>query len=236
MDGKQQEDGYVLALETSGAIGSVALGWRGDCLGSRVFSKPRAHVRELFPAIDELCEEHGAAPKDISQIHVSAGPGSFTGLRLGVTAARALASVTGAKIVAVPTLEVIAQNAGEVDAPPDTVVVILDAKRHNVYAATFELSNGRYIPIDESREVSPAEYLRGRDAGCAVLGEGVRQHREAVQSSSLRVLPESLFRPRAETVFALGTNLARKGKFVDPLLFVPVYIRLPEAEEKWSRR
>jgi tRNA threonylcarbamoyladenosine biosynthesis protein TsaB len=239
-----------LAIETSSASGSVAIGRGRNLLGAHRFSQPRAHALEFLPSIDRLCRTHGVQPAEIARVLVSAGPGSFTGLRIGITAARTLALATGACIVALPTLEVIAQNAVDLPAPPPTVCVILDAKRARVYAATFALESlseprtsvradsphPQYVAVDNPREADPRTYLATQRSDCAVLGEGVSYHQAAVSGSGLRVLAKELFAPRVETVYRLGFERASRGLFVAPRDLVPVYIRPPEAEEVWAAR
>src|ERR1043166_5745410 len=235
----------ALAIETSSASGSVAVGRGAEVLGVRCFTRPRAHAVEFLPSIDELCREHRIAPAEIGLVFVSAGPGSFTGLRIGITAARTLALANGAKIVALPTLEVIAQNALDLSDAPQCVCVVLDAKRARVYTACFALSEARngtdgkyakYVPMDAPREADPAAYLASQPRECAVLGEGVPYHQAAVSNSGLRILPPELFPPRVETVYRLGFARAMRGEFVPSRDLVPVYIRPPEAEEVWVAR
>lgn len=286
---------HALAIETSAALGGVCLGVGGVVIATRTFSAPRRHATELVPAIRDLCATRGVAPGDIQEVYVSAGPGSFTGLRIGISVARMIALASGARLVAAPTLEVIAQNAlddrgaaadetlgsqrpvprdpdaahaaGEEPAqptadtspsadiapsppnalpvpatPPQRVVVILDAKRSNVYAGVFELADrtsrlaGRYKPITTPAEIAPARLFASVQCPCAVLGEGVCQHAAAVNESELEILPYSTFAPRAETVFRLGFEKARRGEFTPARDLVPHYIRAPEAEEKWNRK
>ena len=241
----------ALAIETSSASGSVAVGRGTAMLGARRFTQRRAHAAEFLPSIEALCREHGIAPDDIAHVFVSAGPGSFTGLRIGITAARTLALAVGAKIVALPTLEVIAQNALDLPDALPRVCVVLDAKRARVYTATFALSESplvesrvgwatsvamRYLPSDSPREAEPAAYLAAQPRGCAVLGEGVLYHQAAVNGCGLQVLPKDLFPPRVETVYHLGAERAAEGLFVPPRDLIPVYIRPPEAEEVWAAR
>jgi tRNA threonylcarbamoyladenosine biosynthesis protein TsaB len=252
----------ALAIETSSASGSVAVGRGSVMLGARRFTQLRAHAAEFLPSIESLCREHDIAPDEIAHVFVSAGPGSFTGLRIGVTAVRTLALAVGARVVALPTLEVIAQNALESAGPPPQVCVILDAKRSRVYTAAFALSEPptteredsesrlhraaplggwavdrrRYVAIDSPREADPVDYLAGLPRDCAVLGEGVLYHRVAVDKSGLAVLAEEMFAPRVETVYGLGAERAAQGLFVPPRDLIPVYIRPPEAEEVWAAR
>jgi tRNA threonylcarbamoyladenosine biosynthesis protein TsaB len=225
-----------LAVETSGRIGSVALGIGPAVLETRTFSTPLRHAAELLPTVDRLCQDRDVKPDAIEEVYVSGGPGSFTGLRIGVTFARALALACGAKVVRVPTLKVIAQNALEAPPPPTTLAVVLDAKRRRVFAAPFALDSGAYAPTREPAELDPDVFFATLPRGCAVLGEGLAYHSEAVERAGLRLLPEALNRPRAEIVHRIGYREARNGRYDDTATLIPIYIRRPEAEEVWERR
>lgn len=230
----EQANISVLALETSGRVGSVALGAGDSLVEARTFEAANSHGVELLPTVASICSRAGLTPDAIRQVYVSAGPGSFTGLRVGVTFAKALAFATGAKVVCVPTLAVIAANALDLSDPPPRVVPVLDAKRKRVYAAAFELRAGGYEPIDEPLERDPAEYL-AKQGPAGVLGEGVAIHRTVLEvTQGVTILPESLHRARAENVLALGRKLAAAGQFTDIGKLVPTYIRLPEAVERWK--
>ena len=100
----------ALAIETSGRIGSVAVAQDGVVLAEETFPHGLKHAAGLVPMIDRLCSGAGWRPADVQEIYVSVGPGSFTGLRVGVTVAKTLAFATGARIVAVPTVEVLTRN------------------------------------------------------------------------------------------------------------------------------
>ncbi len=241
------DPGYALAFETSSAVGSVALGRGAEVLESRTLSRPRAHapsaarpvslVATLFlPTIKALCEAHQVEPTHIERVYVSVGPGSFTGLRMGVTAARMIALGVGARVVGVPTLEVIAQNALDADPPPSSVAVALDAKRNRIYTAAFIRQGRAYVATSDSIEADPFEFLAAQPDDCAVLGEGVLYHRAAIEASNRHILPESLYRPRVETAYRLGFDRAERGQFSDPRTLIPTYIRPPEAEEVWERK
>jgi len=238
---------HSLAFETSSAVGSIAIGRGAEVLESRTLSRPKAHAQSaarpvrldatwFLPTIKALCEAHQVEPTHIERVYVSAGPGSFTGLRMGVTAARMIALGVGARVVGVPTLEIIAQNALDADPPPSRVAVVLDAKRSRVYTAAFILQGGAYVATSDPIEAEPFEFLSAQPHDCAVLGEGVPYHRPAIESADRRILPESLYRPRAETVYRLGFDRAERGEFSDPRTLVPTYIRPPEAEEVWERK
>ena len=237
MGTESQDDSTIgLAFETSCAIGSIALGAGARLIEARTFSRPRQHAKEFLPTIHDMCSAHGVAPSDVKRVYVSSGPGSFTGLRIGVTAARMLALAVSTEVVAVPTLQVIALNALGHTPRANRVAVILDAKRGRVYAAAFIRRADVYEAVSEPAEVDPRVFLDQQGRETYVLGEGIAYHQEAVEQSGLTVLPEELNRPRAEIVLAIGHALAEKGRHCDPRDFVPTYIRPPEAQEKWDQR
>ncbi len=237
MDDSQRSDlPYALAFETSSLHGSIALGRGRTVIATRPFSGPRRHATDFLPTIDATCRESAVSPGEVRRVFVSIGPGSFTGLRIGITAARILGLANGASVVGVPSLEVIAQNAATLEDPPPQVAVILDAKRRRVYAATFELCGNSYKPLAAACETDPAAFLGGQPADCAVMGQGVLCHREVVEEIGLRVLPESLAHPRAEVAYRLGHARAEAGQTTPPRELAPLYIRPPEAEERWEKR
>jgi tRNA threonylcarbamoyl adenosine modification protein YeaZ len=131
-----------LAIETSGRAGSLAIAENGRVLAEEQFSHGLKHAAGIVPIIDRLCAARGWKPADIEEIYVSAGPGSFTGLRVGITVAKTLAFATGARVVAVPSVEVLARNA-----PPGwrNLIIVLDAKRDQIFTASFENRDGQPV-------------------------------------------------------------------------------------------
>ncbi|MEK6677609.1 MAG: tRNA (adenosine(37)-N6)-threonylcarbamoyltransferase complex dimerization subunit type 1 TsaB [Planctomycetota bacterium] len=227
---------FSLAIETSGTMGSVAIGCDATILAGQSFATPKRHASDLMPTIDALCRAHSVFPTAIDQVFVSIGPGSFTGLRIAVTVARMMALAVGSRIVAVPTLETVAQNALCMDPTPDSAVAVLDAKRGRVYAAAFVRRMDRFEPVTQPAEVDLRVFLSGQPEDCVVLGEGVAKHIFAIQSLGRAILPESFHAARAEVVYRLGQLRAEQGQFDDARSLVPLYVRLPESEEKWARQ
>src|SRR5436190_10032393 len=124
----------ALAVETSGRIGSIALIDGDSILAEEQFAHGLANAAQILPIIDRLCRSRDWKPFDLRELYVSVGPGSFTGLRIGVTLCKTIAFATGAKIVAVPTARVLAENA-----PPEAqnLIIVLDAKREQIFTARF---------------------------------------------------------------------------------------------------
>jgi tRNA threonylcarbamoyladenosine biosynthesis protein TsaB len=182
--------------------------------------------------IDRLVRGQGWGPGDIEELYVSGGPGSFTGLRIGITMAKTMALATGVRVVAVPTVRVLAENA---PAEAREVIVVLDAKREQIFTARFERVDGKW----EEREGAHLDSLEGMlgRAGRPVwlVGEGLPVHEKYVRGEEgVVVTGEESWRARASVVAEVGMEMARRGEWADVEKLAPIYIRKPEAEEKWE--
>ncbi|MBA2706997.1 MAG: tRNA (adenosine(37)-N6)-threonylcarbamoyltransferase complex dimerization subunit type 1 TsaB, partial [Gemmatimonadaceae bacterium] len=120
----------ALAVETSARIGSVAVVMDGNVLAEEQFSHGLQHAAQLLPIIDRLICAQGWNPADVQELYFSAGPGSFTGLRIGITLAKTMALATGVKLIAVPTARVLAENG---PAGASDLILVLDAKREQIF-------------------------------------------------------------------------------------------------------
>ena len=224
--------GRALAIETSGRIGSVALLDDSGMTEELQFPHGLKHAAEIIPMIDRLCRERGWKPRDIEQIYVSAGPGSFTGLRIGITLAKTLAFGTGAMVVAVPSVSVLAENA---PAEAQHAIIVLDAKREQIFTARFERIEGRWQERDAAAVDSLAAVLKRSPRPIHLIGEGIPYHQQFIPSDAgIVVTPPELWRARAMVVGELGRAMALQRRFVDPFELTPIYIRPPEAQEKWD--
>src|SRR5688572_24400197 len=125
----------ALAIETSGRVGSIAVVDDGRVVREEQFPHGLQHAAQIIPIIDQLTKAQGWSPRDVDELYVSVGPGSFTGLRIGVTLAKTMALATGVKLVAVPTVRVLVENA---PAEARHVIIVLDAKREQIFTARFE--------------------------------------------------------------------------------------------------
>ena len=224
----------ALAIETSARTGSVAAVAGGSVLAEEHFEHGLQHAAQIVPIVDRLCRAQGWTPRDLDELYVSAGPGSFTGLRIGVTLAKTLALSTGVRLVAVPTLRVLVENA-----PADArhVVLVLDAKREQIFTAHFERdTSGVWVEREPAHLDSLTAVLERTPRPVHLLGEGLPYHDKFVPRDEARVIVTSQesWRPQARMVAEIGFRMARAGEFVDPDRFTPIYIRKPEAEEKWD--
>jgi tRNA threonylcarbamoyladenosine biosynthesis protein TsaB len=233
-----------LAIETSGRIGSVAIVEEGRVLAEASFEHGLQHAALIVPKIDELCRAQGWSASDLREIYVSAGPGSFTGLRIGITMAKTLAFATGAKIVAVPTVNVLAENAPN---HAKNLVIVLDAKRDQIFTARFSPSSlagedrgegSAWIENEPAHLDSLSSMLEKSPRPVHLLGEGIPYHEKFIpkNDASIIITSSDLWRAQAAAVAKLGHTMARANQFTDPFVLTPIYIRRPEAEEKYGAR
>ena len=215
----------------------------GRILGERNFSHGLQNAALILPLLNELCKEHGVKPGDIDQVAVSVGPGSFTGLRIGVTLAKSLCFATGAKLIAVPTMPVIALNA---PLRAGNIMPILDAKRDQVFAAVYrQAASGILDEIIAPRLINLPDMLAMAERPLLVLGEGVSYHAQHLftedaaeienrtpKFADVSIAPAGLWIPRATTVAAVALRLMQQGAYADPFTLTPLYIRKPEAQER----
>lgn len=216
-----------LILETSGRVAQVGLARGGAVVRSERLDDTRRHARDLAAVVGSLLKGEGLSPPDLTGVMVSRGPGSYTGLRVGLISAKALTYATGCKLVAVDTFAAIA-----VQAPPEAqkLWVIADALQGQVYAQRFTRSGDGWQAADELRIVPVGEWLPWMAAGTWVGGPGLKVYADRIPADCLPV-PEADREPRVESVFAAGsklTPLTREEMFA----LEPLYLRGSSAEEK----
>jgi len=221
--------GPILAIETSGERGGVALLAPDGSILELELEEGLAHGRTLVPAMAELLRRAALVPRELSAVAVSVGPGSYTGLRIGVTAAKALAWAVGLRVVAVSTLEALACDAaGSSGASPSRLVPAIDARRGEVYWALFAREEGRVRRESPDRSSPPGELSKALRPGDFVFGTAVSAYQEELGAGSIQ-LATSPASPRAATVARLGAELVERGALREPHDLAPEYLRRPEA-------
>lgn len=208
----------------------MCLGRGDELLDAADLSPQRRHAVELLPAIDAMCRRHRLTPRDIGQVYVSVGPGSFTGLRIAVTTAKMLAMAAGCRIVAVPTLDVVVQS---VPADRPHVAVMLNAKRGQCFTGLYDRHGQQWRLMDGPRLMTPQQVVEQAARPLTVVAD----HPQAYDwPADIERLDPALARPRCQTVRRIGRTLAAQNAFTDPLALTPLYVRLPEAEEIWQMK
>ena len=219
---------HTLAIETSGRVGSIALADGEQVLAERSFDYGLQNAARMLPLVDEMCGSMAWKPHDIQRIAVSIGPGSFTGLRIGITMAKTLAFATGADIVPVQSVDVLAENA-----PPDAseLIIVLDAKRAQIFTARMMRTPEGWSKDEPAHLDTLAAMLSRAGRPVYLLGDGIEFHRGAIFADpQIIVTDPATWIARADAVARLAH---RNGKSLeDPAQLTPLYIRKPEAEEK----
>ncbi|MHC4226914.1 MAG: tRNA (adenosine(37)-N6)-threonylcarbamoyltransferase complex dimerization subunit type 1 TsaB [Planctomycetota bacterium] len=254
------KDTLILAAETSSRIGSVAIAAGGEVLAEATFSAPLRHSAEIFPAIRDLLDRFGRQPREIEQVYISAGPGSFTGLRIAATFAKTMHMANAVRIVAVDTLDVIAANVIDLadedtcHAPdPDMqaigherVAAIVDAKRGQFFIAVYQrcITGGHHsaaecgwAKVGSDSLMSAEQFLTEfvlEEKPIWLFGDGLLYYKDKFQADGVRFFDEQYWSPRAGKVHLLGRQMALKEQFADPMTLTPNYLRRPDVKIKTS--
>jgi tRNA threonylcarbamoyladenosine biosynthesis protein TsaB len=218
-----------LLIETSGKVGKLGLARGGAVARAAELDATRRHARDLAATAGALLAAEALRPADVAGVMVSVGPGSYTGLRVGVMSAKAFAYATGCRLVAVPTFAAIVLQA---PAEARHVWVIADALQGQIYLQRFTRSTEGepWAAADELRIESAAECLRGIAADVWATGPGVNAHADWLPPGC-RVVPGADREPRVESLFRAGLGIAPLSR---EALFAlePLYLRGSSAEEK----
>ena len=231
----------ILALETATLTGSVALvnaslpeddsSPTTQIIAEFLLHIQSTHSERLMPAIHSLFDEASLKIHDIQGIALSLGPGSFTGLRIGVSTVKGLAYALKIPVVGVSTLEVLATN---VPYRSSVICPVLDARKKEVYAALFlGDGSGKITRKSEDWVLSPEELCRRITEKTLFLGNGSEAHGGALQKNLgawASFAPPELSLPRALNVAKLSLPKFQRGQILDLFSFTPVYIRRSEAE------
>lgn len=219
----------ILIIETSGSVGQIALARSTDIMSVRRLEEARRHARDLVPHVRDMLQEQGWQARDVDSVFVSRGPGSYTGLRVGIISAMTFAYATGCRVLGIDTFAAIALQAAP---EADTVDVIADAQQERVYVQRYRCSTGGPpSPQSPLRIASLADWLAERPPEGFATGPGVRAYRTAITD---HVVAEHLWDPQPESVLRLGLERIKAGEHDDLYKLEPLYLRPSGAEEKWA--
>lgn len=228
----------VLALETSTLVSSVALVTEESLVAEITLQTKLTHSERLMPHISAVLAMADMTPKEISAVAVSIGPGSFTGLRIGLATAKALAYALQVPVIGVPTLHALAYGCS---LPGIYLSPMLDAQKGNVYQAVFQQTPAGLQQIMDTRVVACSaalEELAALNQPIAVLGEGAILYRREIAAFGEKFIlpPPHLIIPRAGSVGFVGQQMLKEGVRHDVMTMEPLYIRRSEAEVLWEKR
>ncbi len=227
---------YILGIETSTKTGSVAVVSESGVVAQYSLNIEVTHSERLMSTVDRVLTDTGLVIADLDGFAVAIGPGSFTGLRIGLATVKGLALATGKPVAAVPTLQALARNLPFASYP---VCPLLDARKNEVYAALYRFEGA--VPVQVMQEAAvPLGELAAKLSGPTIFtGEAsVLYRRELEQQLGGRALfaPLTAVLPSAAGVAELGLALIKSGKQAEPDGLAPLYIRRPEAEVAWEKR
>lgn len=227
----------ILAIDASGLSGSVAYISQYKLVGEYYICHKLTHSQTIMPMLEHLKSMIGFNLEEVDAIAVTSGPGSFTGIRIGVATAKAMALALGVPIIGIPTLDVMAHN---IPFTEDVICPIMDARRNQVYTAIYKWKNGVLeregdhlaIEIDEL-----IEKLDGRNT--IFLGDGVDVLKDKIieaMGDRAKFAPSFLHMQRASVLAHLACQAFEKGEVEDADEFVPIYLRKSQAERELEEK
>jgi tRNA threonylcarbamoyladenosine biosynthesis protein TsaB len=227
----------ILGIDTSTPCGSVGLADDGGVISEYLLNVPVTHSEKLLAAIHFVLEGADCAMEALDGWAISLGPGSFTGLRIGVSTVKGLAFASGKPAVGVPTLDGL---AAQVSPTPYLICPILDARKKEVYTAFYRYNQkDLLVRVSDYRATNPDVLISEVKEKTIFIGNGVNTYGEILRNA----LPSSALFPAAplhllhgSMVAKLGLDLLLKKDYLNISTFTPIYVRPSEAEIKWQER
>ncbi|MHC4607486.1 MAG: tRNA (adenosine(37)-N6)-threonylcarbamoyltransferase complex dimerization subunit type 1 TsaB [Planctomycetota bacterium] len=227
----------VLGIESAGMIGGVALVENDRVLAERIFEKGMVHGRLIAPTVLDLCRQTGTDLADIGLVAVDVGPGSYTGIRVGLAAAKALAFALGRPILGVPSLDALAEAASTQVEKGATLCAAVDARWQQVYGALYRAGNGRPPKrLGGFVTEAPEAFLARVPKGALACGDAQAKYPDGFRAAGVREGGEELTYPKPSVIARIAGRRFAKGKSDCVSTLVPLYLRRTEAEQKLSQK
>ncbi|WP_407371095.1 tRNA (adenosine(37)-N6)-threonylcarbamoyltransferase complex dimerization subunit type 1 TsaB [Carnobacterium sp.] len=224
----------VLAIDTSNQAMSIAVLDGERIIGEITTTIKRNHSESLMPAIDELMNDVQWKPSELDRIVVAKGPGSYTGLRIGVTIAKTLAWTLGIELVGISSLKTLAGNC---ESSTHYLVPLFDARRKNIYTGLYQWQKGNLVQVEPDAHISAelwAEHLSKREGTFELIGEDRSLYIDTFEQHLTDRVFEAPLKDHLPKAGVLGL-LGIKEEPVDVHMFIPDYLKLAEAEENWRK-
>ena len=232
----------ILGIDTATDSVSVALHDGDVVLASSEIRSERQHAEALTPMIDFVCKQASIELWDVGGIAVDIGPGLFTGMRVGIASAQAIAQVIDVSIIPVTSLDIL---AAAVQTNNDVIASVVDARRGEVYWSLYRMTDGKLKQVGKPQIGSPemcAVDVLDRGQSTLLVGTGALKHKTEFDERLKPVLPalefaeEKYSMPLASTLVELAHERALRGEWVQVDEVVPMYLRAPDAEINWATR
>ena len=229
----------ILGLDSSGIVASVAIVEDENLIAEYTVNYKKTHSQTLLPMLDELAKMTELDLDTIDAIAVAAGPGSFTGLRIGSATAKGLGLALKKPLVEIPTVDALAYNLYDANA---LICPIMDARRSQVYTGIYCFQDHKLVTLEEQMAVPVAELiekLNERGKAVIFLGDGVPVFAKTIEET-LKVpysfAPAHANKQRAAAVATLAQLYVKEGKVVTAMEHVPEYLRVSQAERERAQR
>lgn len=227
----------ILAFDTATAATTVALG-NGETVELRDDPRPGErprHATRLLPLVSELLQRAGVNWESLERIAVGVGPGTFTGLRVGIATAKALARASGTELVAISSLQALALNARELRDRPGAVAAVLDARRGEVFTAVWAMDGAGQLQdqLLTARALPPQELVAALQqvaSGVLAVGDGAIAFREVLERPGVNVPRDTCEVHRVTAIRHI--ELARQQPVIAPDRLAPDYQRPPDAKPR----
>jgi len=229
----------LLALDSSGLVASVAIVTEEAVLAEYTVNYKKTHSQTLLPMLDEIVKMLGMDLSEVDGIAVSAGPGSFTGLRIGSATAKGLGLALEKPIIPIPTLEGLAYNLQGYEG---LICPMMDARRNQVYTGLYEFEQDKLINIHNQKAIAVEEIIdeinqMGRNV--IYLGDGATIYHSIIREKTkvnYSLAPIHMNRQRAASIGALGLVYMKEGKVEASEDHAPIYLRVSQAERERAEK
>lgn len=226
----------ILAVENSGLCGSLALVTRGQCLCEFSLHSRETHSKKLLLGIEWLLHETGVSWEELDALAISLGPGSFTGLRIGLSTVKGLAMATGKPLIGVPTLDGL---AAQLAFSPQLICPVLDARKKEVYTALYRGNPaGELTRLSDYLVIPPATLATMITEPTLLLGDGAHLHGELLRAQGgapVGIAPAELYFCRAAAIGSLALQKWERKEFLEPATASPIYVRASDAELQFGK-
>lgn len=227
----------ILGIGTSTVQAGCAIGGHEGVLALAQSARGKRHAESLMPQVEFLCAQAQVELREISVVAVDLGPGLFTGLRVGIATAKALAHGLTVPMIGVPSLDLL---AFPVRFTSRLIVTAIDARRGELYYAFYRQVPGGVQRLGEHRLGTPedlASELLASGEDVLLVGDGAHRHRESFEGlSKVEVVDAGLAHPSAASLVQLAHAKALREEFEWPRQLEPIYLRRPDAEINWESR
>jgi tRNA threonylcarbamoyladenosine biosynthesis protein TsaB len=227
----------ILGIESATAQVGCAVGGHEGVLASAHSSRNKRHAESLTPSIEFVCRQARIELSEVGAVAVDIGPGLFTGLRVGVATAKAVAQALRVPVIPISSLDLLAFPARFTDR---LIAAVIDARRGELFSALYRSVPGGVQRITEPRVSTPEDLraeLQAQSGDLLLVGDGAVRYRDDFQRLvRAEVCGHGLTAPSARDLVLLAHHLALREEWVQPWEVTPTYLRKPDAEISWATR